>query len=155
MSAPSQDMKEMDEKFQRNVIANFNACATSVVQQLIAHSLEKKVDVLFDTVVLRTTALPIEEKNNETVMTLALMPKDYIAEEITNGLRVGGIECYNLIYLIHMAKRAYLTIRADMLSRNITTLTNEVLLFDPLNFNLYIDSNSEKRISIIYVSRRI
>ena len=147
MIVPPSEEEESTDVYRRLVMENSIAYTNTAVKELISHSLESKVDTLFDTVIPFRPIL-IEQKSNTIGMTLVLVPKNYtsrIFENLYDSRVKDGI-----LYLLNMARYEYRNIIAEMRLRNISIPFGDVLQVDPITCNLYIDENSEKRLGILY-----
>jgi hypothetical protein len=148
MIVPPSEEKESTEVYRRLVMENSIAYTNTAVKELIAHSLETKVDALFDDISSITSML-IEQKSNTIGLTLVLVPKHYVSRVFENETdpRVKD----GILYLLNMARYEYRNIIAEMRLHNISIPFGDFLQVDPQTCNLYIDENSEKRLCILYV----
>jgi hypothetical protein len=146
MSESVQEVKERLTEYDRFIIQNATGCADKVVKELIAQSLEEKVDVLFGEMV-GTHSISIDEKS-DYCLSLALVPKNYKIDLLHFNRNHAAVAA--VIFLLDMAKDVYCAIKPHMQLRGLTNNTpfEYMLQLDP-NGNLFIDEHSEKRIGVV------
>jgi hypothetical protein len=127
--------------------------ADKAVKSLIAHTMDEKVDTLFNTVV-EPSYVVIDDGKTEYFMSLELVSKDYELDLAPfNGdkdINARGI------FLLDTAKDVYYTIKRNLQLQGLENNThfNYVLQLGP-NATLFLDENSEKRIGVVIKNNSI
>ena len=134
----------------QDIVENSLAFADNVIKRLVAHTLKKDVNELFDTCIDTRGQILIHDSNSDKkyLMGLDIVDKDYMLDL---GAFQGNEDVKNrMIFLLNAVKVLYCPIKEHMkswASENETTF-NYVLQLG-LNTTLFLDKETEKRIGII------
>jgi hypothetical protein len=125
--------------------------ADKAVKSLIAHTMDKKVDALFNSVV-EPSYVVIEDGKSEYFMSLELVSKDYELDlaQFNDDKDITA----RVIFLLDTVKDVYYTIKLNMQGLENNTPFNYVLQLSP-GLTLFLDENSEKRIGVVIKNNSI
>lgn len=147
-----------DQEKADNVLEQSIMFADNVLKRLVAHTLNKEVDELFDTIIDTRGEILINIEDDEHsknpiphtkhLMCLDIVPKDYMLDL---GIYKDNEKVKDqMVFLLNTVKVLYCPIKDSMkqwAKENDTTFHNVLQI--GLNTTLFIDKDSEKRIGII------
>lgn len=148
---------EQQQKLQKRMeflIDNSMKYADNVVKHLVSHTLDKKIDNVFQSYVETIGEIHVKyvdnKKNKSTYsLSLSIVPKDYMLDLMHF---TGNKEVLKLMgFLIDLTKLAYRPIKKYMKqwSNDNNVEFNYEFIQVAHNTTLYLDENSEKRIGFI------
>lgn len=148
---------EQQQKLQKRMeflIDNSMKYADNVVKHLVSHTLDKKVDDVFQTYVKTIGEIHVKYVDNEEnkltySLSLSIVPKDYMLDLMHF---TGNKEVLKLMgFLIDLTKLAYRPIKKYMKkwSNDNNVEFNYEFIQVANNTTLYLDENSQKRIGFI------
>jgi hypothetical protein len=138
----------MTDKTSQAIIEHSIMFADNVLKQLVAHTINRNIDELFDSRVRTSSKILITIEDRKYTMGLSIVDRDYMLDlgELKNEPKTKE----HMVSLLNAVKVLYCPIKEHMKkwSEDNHTEFNYVLQIG-LNTTLFIDKDSEKRIGIV------